>query len=69
MHIFDISSDALLHCYAVDEESNGGEAIHLFKSMKNAIGTGEGQYQTFGNNDVNRGTELSRKLDDTSMYR
>lgn len=48
MHVFDVSSDALLHCYAVDEQENG-EAIHLFKSMKAAIGTNDAGYSTFDN--------------------
>jgi hypothetical protein len=67
MHIFDISSDALLHCYAVDEEENG-EAIFLFGSLKNAMGTGEeGKYAPFKNSKENEMNLL--KSNDNSSYR
>lgn len=43
----EVSADALLHCFAVDEEVNG-EAVHMFQSLKNAVGTStQGQYQDF----------------------
>ena len=54
MHVFDISADALLHCYAVDERENG-EAIHLFGSMVRAVGTNNDGYSTFSGRN---GTEM-----------
>jgi len=33
MHVFEVSADALLHCYAEDEKANG-QAIHLFPSLQ-----------------------------------
>ena len=56
MHVFDISADALLHCYAVDEKENG-EAIHLFKPMMRAVGTTDKGYTSFTGND--NGTPLN----------
>merc|ERR1712032_820768 len=35
-HVYDVSSDALLHCYAVDELTNG-KALHLFESLDRAV--------------------------------
>lgn len=46
MHVFDISADALLHCYAVDEQTNG-QAIHMFGSMMRAVGTNDNGYSSF----------------------
>lgn len=57
MHIFDISSDALLHCYAVDEQTNG-EAVHLFSSMKRAVGTTQDGYTSFSNHDASQMSNL-----------
>lgn len=36
MSIFDVSADALLHCFAVDEQENG-QAQHLFAPMEKYI--------------------------------
>jgi hypothetical protein len=67
MHVFDISSDALLHCYAVDEQENG-EAIFLFGSMKRAIGTNDSGYAPFDNKGSENEMSLS-KAGDESQYR
>ena len=41
MHVYEISADTLMHCYAVDESENG-EAMHLFEPMQRAINSTQG---------------------------
>ena len=67
MHVFDISADALLHCYAVDEIENG-KAKHNFTAMKRVVKASSGGYEMFGGDNQNPNeTAMMEGMNDDSQ--